>query len=475
MSHPVNNLMAGCRLISLVFILSVPFTDYAQPALKDDPAVFLSKLIQIKSITGDERRAGRFMLDYCSEKGLKTSIFSDSDSSFNFCASLYPLSEKKPNIIFLSHLDVVPAVDTGSWTYPPFSGIIKDGFIWGRGAIDCKGLMVMQLFSVLNFLEESKMNDLPYNVSVLFVSGEEGWYNDGSEYVSGHYMDELNPAVIFGEGGSGLQGFMPSEPELAVFGISVAEKKALWLKLTAHVPASGHSAAPPELYANKRLLKVLIKLLDEKKIIRFDKQSRQMFNKLGKIQGGFKGFVISHANWDIFRPLVKSYFKEGGVLYPFVYNTFVITNISGLSSGTNQISDEASAILDCRLFPETQTEKFIKKIENIAGPKVTVDVILETPGAKPSDPGTGYYKTMAESLQHIYPESHTVPILFPGTTDNNFYRRKDVPVYGILPCIFTEELLGTIHGSNERIPVSDLYKGIQTITECIRRLTSTEN
>ena len=370
-------------LVSLAILFSISLLSNAQVENEDDPAVFLSHLIQKKSITGNERVASNFVLRYCSEKGLNIRIFSDSDSTFNFCASLYPLSEKKPNIVFLSHLDVVPAGDTSYWDYPPFSGTIKDGFVWGRGAIDCKGLMTMQLFSVINYIGESKIHDLPYNVSVLFVSGEEEGRNNGSEYVSETYLKELNPAVIFGEGGSGLRDFIPSKPDLAVFGISISEKKALWLKLSVNVPASGHSAVPPELYANKRLLRALIRLLDEKKIVRFDKPSRQMFRDLGKLEGGIRGFLIGHVNWGIILPFAKSYLSEGGELYPFVYNTFVITSISSPSSGINQISEKASAILDCRLLPETDPEKFIKRIENIVGPKISVTVLLESPGAKP--------------------------------------------------------------------------------------------
>lgn len=455
------------RHFFIIILLFLSAIAHAQDDYPEDPALFLSKLIQIRSVTGHEGAAGRYLLDYCTKKNLNTRIFSDSDSAFNFCASLYSLDEKKPNIIFLSHLDVIPAGDSEAWTVPPFSGVIKDGFVWGRGAIDCKGLLVMQLFSVLHYMQQAATYDLPCNVSLLFVSGEEGWHNNGSEYISENFLDELNPAVIYGEGGSGLKDFLPSKPETAVFGISTAEKRALWIRLAVNVKSSGHSAAPPELYANKRLLRALIRLLDERKMIRFDKESRQMFTELGKLEGGIRGFVIRHANWDIMRPFVKPYFKEGGVLHPFVYNTFVITNMSGLSGNTNQISDKAIAILDCRLLPEAQTDRFIKRIENIAGPKVTVNILLETPGAKPSDADSPYYKAMAASLQQSYPGDKAVPILFPATTDNNYYRKKGIAAYGIIPCIFTEELLATVHSIDERIPVSGLISGIQAFERCI--------
>ena len=92
------------RLVLLIIFLSSSLLNFAQNEYGEDPAVFLSNLIQIRSITGDEGSISRFLLEYCTEKGLKTRLFSGSDSSFNLCASLYPLSEKKPNIVFLRDL-----------------------------------------------------------------------------------------------------------------------------------------------------------------------------------------------------------------------------------------------------------------------------------------------------------------------------------------------------------------------------------
>ena len=457
--------------IAGLFIL-LHFNGYSQQEIDKDAADFLSEFIQKKSITGTEKKAGTYLLDFCKSKGLYTRVFSDGDSTFNFCASLYPLSANKPNIIFLNHLDVVPAGDTNEWKYPPFSGTIADSMIYGRGAIDCKGLAVMQLFSLLRFIDTARQADLPYNVSLLVVSGEEEGNNNGSEFVTGHFLNELNPAVVFGEGGSGVDSLVPSKPGMEVFGISVAEKKALWLRLEARSKNYGHGAAPQELYANKRLVKALIRLLDEKKLVKFDKLTKTMFKDLGKMEGGINGFVIRHIYWGLFRPFVKSYFSEGEPMHLFVYNTFVITNIYNPTIVNNEVAEKAYATLDCRLLPEMDTGQFIRKIRQVAGPKISVSVISESPGARPSDINTIYYRTMSRTLQEVYPGSSTIPILFPATTDNNYFRRNGIPVYGIIPAVLSGDLMKSVHNINERIPVNMLTKGIDAYTGFLKGMLS---
>jgi len=455
----------------LAILLVLSIRTYSQSST---PEQLLSDLIKIKSITGNEKKVGIFLSEYCKNQGLHITTFTDNDSSFNFAASIYPLSSLKPNIIFMSHLDVVSEGESSDWKYPPFSGEIADSCIWGRGAIDCKGLATMQIQSILENIPDSLSKELAYNITFLAVSGEEEGGLSGASIISNYHIADLNPVVIFGEGGSGLANFIPSYPEQVVFGISVAEKKALWLKLEARNKTYGHGAAPPELYANKRLLRALIKLLDEKRLIKFGKVARQMFREIGKMEGGIKGFVISHIYWDVFWPLVKKYFDEGEIMHILVYNTFVITNIYNPDIVTNKIADKAYATLDCRLLPETNSKKFIKKIENVVGPKINVSVIAESPGAEPSEDKTIFFKNMEKALTSEYPGSKTVPILFPATTDNNYFRQQNIPVYGILPIVFDQELIESVHNINERIKVEDLYKGINVYSTFIQSMINPE-
>jgi carboxypeptidase PM20D1 len=111
-------------------------------------AHLLSRYIKHESVTGNERVAGIFFSTIARQKGFHVEILTDDPGSYNFTASLYPLESGKPNIILLNHIDVVPAGKSGEYTHPPFSGAIADGYVWGRGALDMKGMAVMQLLAM---------------------------------------------------------------------------------------------------------------------------------------------------------------------------------------------------------------------------------------------------------------------------------------------------------------------------------------
>lgn len=453
-------------ILSLLFIANVSISqaqDLPDSSWYSSKTELLAHLIQFESVAGEESKVGKFLVAYCEKKGLYVHIFHDKPDRFNFTASLYPLTAGKPNIVLQSHLDVVPAGNKASWQYPPFAGKVADEYVWGRGAIDCKGLLVMQLVALCGLIDEAKRLDLPYNVSFLGLSGEETGGREGADIITTQYLSLLNPVVVLGEGGAGLQKVVPSKPDKIVFGISVAEKSSLWLRVTARSKRNGHGSVPPKLYAAKRLLRGLINVLNDRPKPKFSPTTRQMFRTLGKLEGGFKGFVIRHANVRFFRGLMRKYFEEGALFYPLVYNTITITDISSNKLALNQIANHASAILDCRLLPETNIDKFIKKLKHKLGGinRIEVEVLDQSPHAPTSQPDK-FYAAMAKSLQKTYPDCAVVPILFPAGSDNNYFRAKNIPTFGILPALLTEEMMNTTHNFNERISIKALEEGTRT-------------
>ncbi|MFH0866750.1 MAG: M20/M25/M40 family metallo-hydrolase [Bacteroidota bacterium] len=434
-------------------------------------AEVLSSFLKIRSVQGQEGAAGRFLSGLCSEKGLNVKVFSDIDSSFNFSASLYPLSSNKPNIILLNHLDVVPADDSSEWKFPPFSGTVYNNKVWGRGAIDCKGLAIMQLIALASFVDSAKKIDLPYNVTMLSVSGEETNPENGVGMIVSKFFNELNPVVVFGEGGSGLTNIISSDTSIIIFGISVAEKRSLWLKLDVYSESFSHGSMSSDLYANKKLLRTLIKLMDEKKYVKFNDVLRNMFFLLGTLEGGIKGFFIKRINWDIFWPIVQRKFNEGEPLHLLVYNTFTITNISNPKVPSNQIADHATAILDCRLLPGTDTAKFLKKIKNTVGPKVKITVLSSSPDALES-PQDSFYVCMENVLKEKFPDCEVIPVLFPATTDNNYFRNKGVGAYGIMPALLSMESIQSVHNKDENLSIDQLNKGIEVFRGFISKINA---
>ncbi|HSZ71691.1 MAG TPA: M20/M25/M40 family metallo-hydrolase, partial [Cytophagaceae bacterium] len=332
-----------------------------------------------------------------------------------------------------------------------------------RGAIDCKGLAVMQLYALMAFKDSIKTADLSHNYSILFVSGEESGGERGTQYVVSKHLDMLNPVVVFGEGGSGLSNPLEGIMSPDLYGVSLAEKSALWLQLEVDQKSSGHGAVPPSLYANKRLIRYLTRLMDQPRQPHFDPLTLQMFKSMGNYIGGTRGFFVKHVNWMVLWPFVKKYFEEGEVFHPFVFNTFVITQLSSGQSVRNQIGNKAIAVLDCRLLPGEGTEKFINKLRRLSNQKLKIKILEASPASKPS-PRTIYYDAFAKAIHQQNPKGTVIPYLFPASTDNNIFRVKGIPVYGCIPAVFSQEEISSVHNIDEQIKISSLYEGIKVYT-----------
>lgn len=423
-------------------------------------ALLLSEYIQYESVTGNEKPAGEFFAGVAEKKGLIVEVFTDEIDSYNFAASLYPLSLNKPNIIFLNHIDVVEAENGDLNKYPPFSGTIAEGKVWGRGAIDNKGHAVMQLLAISEFVELAAENDLPYNITMLSVSGEETGGAKGAKIITNEYLDVLNPVVVYGEGGIGLPGLLHNKPDKKVFGISVAAKRSLWLELTLDMNISGHGSVPPVDYTLKEKVKSLERVVkrNQRRIVRLTDPALDMFYKIGQLEGGIRGMLLR--NIRLFRPIVIPQMKKDEIVYALISNTVTITGFSAQPGPPNIIPNRTKAVLDCRLLPETSTEEFIEKIKKwLNNDQIEIEILhegLDAPATKPEK----FYYLMEEALKEYYPSAAVISILSPASYDNTYFRAKGIPAYGMLPIFLNIDHLSSIHNVNERMPIDFLEKGV---------------
>ncbi len=422
-------------------------------------ARFLQDYVQYNSLSGRERAAGEFFRDYCRSAGLFITDLPSSDSSYQFAATLEPLSVDKPVVWLHHHIDVVPATAFG-WKFAPFGGQIVGDTIWGRGTIDAKGLGVMQLFSLLRLRTITDTAELPLNIGLLCLTNEESGDNPNVRRVLSRYAKKLKPIAAYGEGGSGLTGVLERHPLTPVYGISVAEKTALWLKLELEVPSFGHGATPAPEYANKLLIKALGRLENRKMKLEFNRVNKRMFRRLGRAEGGVRGFVIRHLNWWVFSPLVKNIVSNDPLLESLTTNTITVTKIENPPGPTNQISPTAAAYLDCRLQPTFSSRAFIRKLRRILDEdRIKISVENQSPEVRPS-PTNRFYDAFEEAILAEVPEARVIPILFPATTDNSHLRKYDIPSFGLVPALMNEELIRSVHSFNERLPLSELERGI---------------
>ncbi|HQG77802.1 MAG TPA: M20/M25/M40 family metallo-hydrolase [Bacteroidales bacterium] len=443
-------------------------SEFTRTVSCEEASAILSEYIRYPSVTGNEKPAGQYIEGICREKGLHVRVFTDSTDSYNFAASLYPLAMNKPNIIFLNHIDVVQEGDDSGWVHPPFSGTITGDTVWGRGAADMKGAAVMQLMAIASFAGDAAESDFPVNATLLCVSGEEKYGKTGAGIISSSFLGELNPAVVFGEGGIGARNLIKRAPGKPVFAISLSDKRALWLKLRLINKTSGHGSIPPPEYANKIMINALHSLVNSRTRIRFSSPVRTMFRNYGKLEKGITRLVLGKPG--LFKPVIAGVVKKDPLLLSSVTNTITITRFRGQENEVNQIPQEVEVMLDCRLLPETPTDEFINLLgRKLKNNDIEISVLIETQNAAPTVPDK-YYDMFCESLDEAYPGSGILPVLFPATTDNNYFRSAGIPVYGIIPAIFSEEEMKSIHNFNERISVGALEKGTEVYMRFLGKL-----
>lgn len=463
----MNKCVPVIILFSFFFCSSI-FASYTGNDTIPHSAQLLSRYIRHASLTGNERPAGLFFSTIARQKGFHVEVLTDEPGSFIFTASLYPLSQNKPNILLLNHIDVVPASEEIEHihTYPAFSGTIADGEVWGRGALDNKGMGVMQLLGMEYFLDIASEVDLPFNITLLSVSGEETGGYTGANIVVNEFLEYLNPIAVYGEGGAGIPGILRRDTDRYLFGVSIAFKRSLWLELRLTNITSGHGAVPSPNYVTKEKVQALNRLIDRPQNIILSQTTRNMFRELGRIEGGFRGLALRNI-W-LFRPLVIPALKQEQIVFSLITNTATITSVNSPAGAANQIPQEVIAVLDCRLLPETETWEFIRELrKTLDNDDIHIRVIHEKERT-PSTHVEEHYYYMKEALKKVYPGAGVLPILAPASNDNSYFRQFGIPAYGILPVFIPAYYLETIHNIDERIPIDALEKGIAVYRELIR-------
>lgn len=427
----------------------------------------LQKYIQFPSISGSEKDAGDFIKSICKENGLYISDFGTENGNYNFAASVYPLENKKPNIIFLNHIDVVPEIETEN--RKPYSGEISENIIYGRGALDNKGVALMQLYSIINHLKSKIKYDSKYNVTFLAVSCEETQCEGGISYVIKNYLSELNPAVVIGEGPSEITALIKGEFKNPFFGISVAHKRSYWLNLELEIQTSAHGAITPLEYSNKEMIKALNRLTRKKNKIIFNDLNVRILKSLGSRKKGFERLILKHPR--LFKPFLIPQLRKQPELLALFTNTITLTNIYTNNSTYNIIPSKTNAYLDCRLLPQTNEIKFFAFIKKrLNNDNITIRIVENMPKTLPSSVETIYYKNLRDAITTHYPNATTLPMMLPNINDLGAFRAKEIPSYGSIPVNFSREEVENIHNNGESIFIPLLYNGSQVYFDFINRM-----
>ena len=404
---------------------------------------------------GNETRGAKYLGRLLDKEGIPYEIVEHASGRGSLIARLEGAGKEKP-ICLLSHIDVATA-DASQWPKGkgPLSGTIDDeGMIWGRGALDMKGMGVLELMTMV-WLKRKKV-PLKRDVILLAVADEEV-DNKGMKHVLSRHWGRIDCSHMLNEGGLGIRGVL--FPEHTAFAISVAEKGVLWLRMVVR-GKGGHGSTPLPGHTTPLLLEMLRKIQKRKPIPRMDASLEEFFARVGQQRGGMTGFVMKRAR--LFHGLMMKMLMAKPATRAALTNT---VNITGLDTGGNEpnvVPSVVSARLDCRLLPGETRETMVAELYRLVNndPRVTFEVMHYEPAA-----GSAWDDPLFEALMRHSTagreDAAAGPVLSIGFTDSIFARKKGVRAYGFVPFEVTQEEMQTMHGPGERVSVKNMENGLR--------------
>ncbi len=450
-SHPAAQSAGGAQVVK-----APPPKEIDYDKLTQEATDFLSKYIRINTTNppGNEMEAAKFLKEKFLSDGIPATTWESEPGRGIVVARLRGIGEKKKALIVLTHMDVVPAV-ASEWKVPPFSGEVKDGYVWGRGSLDDKGAGVIDLMAMLAI----KRAGILLNRDVIFVAtgDEEAGGKMGAGWFTEHEKDIFSDAGYLVTEGGDIQEF-PDGKKL--YKVAVTEKTPLWLRLTA-TGIEGHASAPAADTSVSRLIRALSKVIDYQPRIRVLGPVQDEFHAIAELEHGppqWLDLAVSMRDLTFARKFLENPSQNAKVR-----DTIAPTVLHG-SDKTNIIPAMADAEVDCRLLPGDDQKQFLANIKKaIDDNNIKIDVLLDSPPT-PSSPSKSILMSAIDELARKYDKCPVVPAMVEGFTDSRYFRRKDVVSYGFTPLDLAPAESHGIHGIDERLSVKEMGAAIKRMT-----------
>jgi len=413
-------------------------------------------LIRIPSVNygdgkGDESAIAAKVVELLGDVGIDSKIYESAPGRCNVIAHIKGHNQERPGLVVHGHLDVVPA-SAEDWSVDPFSAEIKDGMIWGRGAVDMKNMDAM-IIAIFRMWARKEIKP-PRNMVLAFFADEEAGSLFGSRW-----MVAEHPEVFKGctEAVSEVGGFSVTvSGDKRLYFIEAAQKGIHWMKLTASGRAGHGSMMNPENSVT-RLSEAVGKLGNYEWPQRYTKTVKQLFKKIAEVTG---------KNYDEkdLRPLLTEIGPMARMIGATLQNT---ANPTMLEAGykANVIPQSASAVVDGRFLPGLEDE-LNQTIRNIVGPEITIETVTHDIALEVDFEGD-LVQAMNRSILTFDTEAIPVPYLMSGGTDNKALSEIGIVGYGFSPLKLPPDLdfMALFHGVDERVPVEGIKFGVDVLED----------
>jgi acetylornithine deacetylase/succinyl-diaminopimelate desuccinylase-like protein len=462
-------------------MLSAPAAAQSTAQGKATASLFKDLLrFDTSNVPGDTTGLAAYLKTLFDTAGIDNEIVTaPNGKAAHFIARLKGDGSKRP-VLLAAHADVVPA-DRATWSVDPFGGVEKDGYIWGRGALDNKGAVAAFARAMLR-LKEART---PLKRDVIFMAEadeEQGPY--GTLWLARDHWDKMDAEFVLNEGGEILM----KNGKVQELTVSFAEKVSVSFKVKTSGKTS-HSSRPlpVDVTANGQLISALEKLQRYATPITMTPEMRTYFSRLATLHPGPLGDAIGRmlAAPDPAAALqaTDAMMAAGGqelALGGLVRNTMVVMMITG-GFKANAMPTQAEALVNARLLPGTDVPAFLDELRAVIGnPQVELEVVSNLPkdqvfdylrgrtSIKPSSLDTDLFRTIESNARAAWPQVTVLPTMLAGGTDATPWRQRGIPVYGIAPFPVDPGGRGGVHGADERVPTAGIDKGSDYIFRIVR-------
>ncbi|HET9604685.1 MAG TPA: M20/M25/M40 family metallo-hydrolase [Gemmatimonadales bacterium] len=455
----MRSLRTCCLLLLLLLSRSLSAQAACTPdfdALAREATSWLADYLKIETVNppGNETAGARYLQQLLAKEGIESHIYESSPGRGNIYARLKGTGKARP-IILLHHIDVVP-VDSAEWTVPAFSGKIRDGYLYGRGALDDKGSGIVDL-AVLVAL---KRRGVPLSREIIFIgNADEETSSTGADWFTTEHADLVRGAeFLINEGGDNRAD---TTGHTLYYGLDVTEKVPSWIRLTAH-GTGGHGSMPVADNPAARIARALGRLAEWETPVTLTPPAESFLKAVAPMEKDPR-----HRAWlaDPARALADSAGRAWLLADPYrnaiLRNTVSITMMQG-SNKTNIIPSRASAEVDIRLLPGVDHQEFLAAVRHVISDPLVEVTLISTPRKATSAPLRG---ALVDALRAtVGAMDPGVPITTPmltGFTDSYYYRRLGIGAYGIDPFRLTERDVETVHGNDERVSLENIRFGVE--------------
>jgi acetylornithine deacetylase/succinyl-diaminopimelate desuccinylase-like protein len=412
---------------------------------------------------GNEMKGALFLKNILEKEGFQVQLMDSTElgaGRVNLYTRLKGNGSKKA-IALVHHIDVVPAT-ASYWDVDPFSGAVKDGYIWGRGALDMKGEGVAHLMAMIAL----KRAGVQLNRDIVFIanSDEELGSTGAIVFVKNHPDLLKDVEYLVTEGGDNLV----TDGKLQYFGLGVSEKRTFWQKVTVKgVPS--HGSRPTKLNPVPRLVAALNKIANYETPLHVTAGVDKFFRDISRMYPEPRKTWLSNVAEAVKNPQAKDWILSNVYWNAILRNTISLTGLAG-SNKTNVIPPEATAEIDIRLLPDQNPADMLATLNKIVGDTaVHFQSLLEPKAPLESPTNSDFVKAVERAAHDRDPNVFVTTPMLTGATDRPSYQKVGIKTYGLDPFkVESSDAQRGVHGNNERLSLENVGFGVHYMYDILR-------